>query len=67
MRTFFLILSMLNLLGIIPCFVVFIVMAARKKKKAIWGFMALGCVVGTILFGMKIGRASCRERVCLYV
>lgn len=52
MRTFFLILSMLNLLGIIPCFVVFIVMAARKKKKAIWGFMALGCVVGTILFGI---------------
>lgn len=56
MSTVLYIIAVLNLLGIIPFFVVFIIQAIRKKKKAIYGFLALGCLTGVILFSI-IGSA----------
>ena len=52
MNIFFFILTFICMLGILPFFVVFIVQAVRKRRKAVWGFLALGCLIGTIVFAI---------------
>ena len=52
MNDFFFILMLICLLCILPFFIVFIVQAVRKRKKAVWGFLSLGCFVGTIVFAI---------------
>ena len=52
MNNVFFTLMLLCMLCILPFTIVFIVKAVKKKKKALWGYLALGCVVGTIVFAI---------------
>ena len=40
---------------------------ARREKYNLFSFLTLKHVTAPIVTGKQIGRASCRERVCLYV
>ena len=49
-------LMIISALGILPFSVMFFVQLGRKRRKAVMGFSALGCIIGTIVF-MCIGVA----------
>lgn len=52
MNVFFFILTLICMLCVIPFFAVFIIQAVRKKRKRVWGFLSLGCFIGTFVFAI---------------